>query len=203
MLFEFSGTPSSGKSSVLKNIQSGDLFKTVNIVDESIKECPFGDDQFELGVLWSTFKTFEEFQFTISKNLEPDHQIFFDRGLFDRVAFVRLLSIEENMFLPYCLKIEDLIFNSGYLNKLDKIFMFVTPFQKAFLRKNKYKKNNKSRYRFVNEATIMRLNSIYYDLYSEYKNKLPFVLIDDTENNISLKQKTLSVIRNLPDTQVL
>ncbi len=53
----------------------------------------------------------------------------------------------------------------------------------------KFRLRPDSKFRIINPITINRLNTIYIELYEELKDKLPIIVIDDINVDLSLEQK--------------
>lgn len=180
--YEFSGTPCSGKDSILAELSKASI---INIIDESAQKCSLPKGLFDLEVLWTVFDTYDKY-----KNLDYTQNLpsVFNRGLFDRIAFIRLVKYINNSRLDVYDKIENW-FLEELKTKESNIFLFLTSFELAKERKIKYRLRPDSNFQIVNKDIINRLNSIYELLYTSYKNDLKIILINEKDNELNLESK--------------
>jgi len=183
--YEFSGTPCSGKDSILSELAKASV---INIIDESARKCSLPKELFDLEILWTVFDTYDKY-----KNLIYSHNVnnlpsIFNRGLFDRIAFIQLLKNLNDSNDYVSDKIENWLLKE--LNTIESsVFLFLTSYELAKERKVKYRLRPDSNFQIVNEEVITKLNSIYESLYTNYKNDLNIILIDERKNELSLSSK--------------
>lgn len=190
MLIEFCGTPCSGKSSTIAGLRLNHGFASCRVIEESNLRSPFDDRNFELGILWTIFDTYAEANRISEVDVSSDDSlVIFDRGLVDRIAFARLLRVEDKRYMELADRAEGWLRESKQLRKFDRIFLFLTSFAKARERKMHSKLQQDSAFRVVNPSVIAALNGVYMDLFVELKKELPIVLIDDLNVDLSLEQK--------------
>lgn len=202
MLIELCGTPSSGKSATVEALKQNGSYTPFRLIEESILRCPFDDSNFELGVLWTIFETYAEANRLASSNgtITDNGLTVFNRGLFDRIVFSRLLRAEDTRYAELAERAEKWLKGSKQLLCFDKIFLFLTTYEKARERKLLFKLRQNSTFRIVNPTVIGRLNTIYLELYAELSDRLPIIMIDDLNNNLSLEQK-VSIVTAHIDSQ--
>lgn len=188
---ELSGSPSSGKNSIIRELHHTNIFDHCEVIEATSYKQPHlrGSENFEVKVLWSIFETCN----VVKNNLEAEtissaDLILFNRGIFDRLAWARLLQIENRNYRTIVNDIESWIIRQDVLRELNMIVLLLTPYEKLITRRK-----NKSISRVINPMTIDRLNRIYLDLYDEMKNDVPIVLLSELENALSLSQKVQAI----------
>jgi len=194
MIIEFSGTPSAGKDATIEAMRQNKKISSLNVVDESFLRSPFDDKDFELGILWTIFDTYSEVNQVFNKKASLSSSLtIFNRGLFDRIAFTRLLCSENKHYAEVSKQLEKWLKESHLLHQLDFIFLFLTSYEKAKNRKLKFKLRPNSTFRIVNSRVIEKLNESYLSLNAELGSELPIIIIDDLNHDLSIEQKLSSV----------
>lgn len=196
---EFSGTPSSGKSSVIKTISS--QFKDVSKVVQANEELfTIQNSNFELKNIWTIFDTYSQLELARKEEVNACKTIILDRGLFDKIAWSRLLKVKNHSFTEVANFLENwlerqLLELSQYNDY--KIFLFITSYEKIVFRKPSYLNYQSQGPWIINQQTINELNSIYKQLYHELYKTLNVILIDDLDNDFSLQQKISATIAQI------
>ncbi|EKV03933.1 hypothetical protein Lepto7375DRAFT_6253 [Leptolyngbya sp. PCC 7375] len=201
MIFlEFSGTPGSGKNSVIKDISS-QTGVACKIVQANEKIFDISNSNFELKNLWTIFDTYSKLEIAVKqKDFDSYKAIIFNRGMFDRIAWVRLLKMKNSSFSEIADYLEAWLRNNLYdLSKDEpyKIVLFLTSYEKIIVRRPDYLHDKSQIPWIINHKTINDLNSIYYQLYGELKKNLDIILIDDLESDLSLQDKISVVMPHL------
>ncbi|MEM9907130.1 MAG: hypothetical protein AAF921_19110 [Cyanobacteria bacterium P01_D01_bin.44] len=198
MIFlEFSGTPGSGKNSVIKDIssQAGGDYK---IVQANEKIFDISNSNFELKNLWTIFDTYSKLEIAVNqKNFDSYKAMILNRGMFDRIAWARLLKVKNSSFSEIAGYLEFWLRNNLYNLSKDepyKIVLFLTSYEKIIARRPDYLHDKSQIPWIINHKTINDLNSIYCQLYEELKKDLDITLIDDLKSNLSLQDKISAVM---------
>lgn len=190
LVVELSGTPSSGKDTIIKRVYQSERYAPLNIVDESVLQCPIKNNSLELEILWTVFDTYSTVnRVLVGKDSSPISLTIFNRGLFDRIAFARLLRIENAKYAAIAEDIETWLKDNKLLYECKVIFLFLTSYEKAIIRKKQFKLSEDSKFQIVNPKVIEKLNDIYLSLYDELKNDLHIIKIDDLSQDLDLDQK--------------
>ncbi|MEO1210989.1 MAG: hypothetical protein AAFX78_15805 [Cyanobacteria bacterium J06638_20] len=200
MFLEFSGTPGSGKKSIIKAIssQTGGACK---IVQANEKIFDISNSNFELKNLWTIFDTYSKIEIAINqKDFDSYKIMILNRGMFDRMAWARLLKVKNSPFSEIAGYLEFWPRNNLYdLSKDEpyRIVLFLTSYEKIIARRPDYLHDKSQTPWIINYKTINDLNSIYYQLYDELKKDLDITLIDDLKSNLSLQDKISAVMPHL------
>lgn len=203
MLIEFSGTPGSGKNSVIDSIcrQTGRDFEIIQ-ADEDVFDLQ--NSNFELKNIWTIFDTYSRFERIQKSSIENQNKlVIINRGLFDRVAWSRLLKLKNPAFAEtadYLEKwlINKLIIVSGNFNY--KIYLLLTSYNKIISRRPHYLAQRDEKPWIVNPETIESLNLLYKQLHDEFCNVLNITVIDDLEDDLALQAKVSVTLLNLLKT---
>lgn len=195
LIIEFSGTPSSGKNSLiqpLKNIKK----MNIEVIEESNipDEFDFDIRNHELRTLWRIFDTYLR-TIKIVKYASVDFQktLIINRGLFDRIAWSRLLAHENKCYEQVAKDIESNL--KRHLHQINFIFLLISPYEKVKMRR--IERGLGFDEVFVNLNTIGLLNEIYIELFQEFSSEINIVKIDDTDQDISIKEKTKNIFQYL------
>jgi hypothetical protein len=189
VFIEFLGSPCSGKDTVINLL--GNL-RRVNHVDEGVKSSVFDNTEFCLRVIDSTLISYRIQQQQKKGNEEVT---IFNRGLLDRVVFLRYLSNVYPEFATVSLRLESWLLSSYEIGRVDKGFIFLTPPKKALDRMRIHRSNQIIPGRIVNESTIQLLNLLYRQLPNA--TSIPLVFVDDTEKDLSIQDKVDIVLQGL------
>ena len=204
MIIELSGTPGSGKDSIIELLKKNE-YSNLETIDEAehFKEPYDFDHDIALKMLWSILNTYSTFiQVVNEKQMSDSRLIIFNRGLFDRIAWARLIRTENKEYCAVSEDIEKYLKKVLFLNRMDLVFLMLTSYEKVKERREKYQLRPNKTFRVVNCDTIDNLNKIYRDLYDEFKSDFPFVLLDDSSQNLSLEQKLTIVKSNIDNTKI-
>lgn len=196
MLLELSGTPGAGKSSIIEKLCHE---RTCEVVKADSSVFGIHNSNFELKVLWTIFDTYSKIQcFEQHKlNLNP-HLVLLDRGLFDRIAWAKLLSDENQALTEIAGYLEKWLKGQVNVYRADCIFLFLTSYEKLITRKPDYLHKQPQPLWIVNPVTIHKLNTIYLELFEELKGALKIIVIDDSISTLSLEQKFSIVQTHIP-----
>ena len=201
MLIELSGTPSAGKKTVMGRV-SRSLNTDYKVVQAADRIFDIGNSNFELKNLWTIFDTYSKIERVLSTQPKVENlTIFLNRGLFDRIAWARLLKFSDDCFEDISRHLERwLITQLSELNTKENygIFLFLTNYEKIIKRNPRYTATPGSvKPWVVNVDTINRLNSIYQDLYNELRDEMSITLIDDQGDDFGLENKVQVVMKYL------
>lgn len=194
MLVEMSGTPSSGKTSVINKLSSFDShnFKVINGESSTFD---YKNSNFEIKIFWSIFDTYSKVRHS---GCFQDHAVtkwtIFNRGLFDRIIWAKLLSTVNNNLAEEAKHLEQWLKKQATIYRSDLIFLFLTSYEKIIARKPQYLEQYPQPPWVVNKITIQKLNSLYIELFEELKDDLKIVMIDDLRGDLSLEQK-ISIVK--------
>lgn len=199
MIVELAGTPCAGKDSVIRSIVSnGEIaanFRKVVVVDESIKRVANRGDPYTTN--------FKSVAFSLQDlrriHEDPEHNdnlYIINRGLFDRMAFIRLFGPNNGLGRHFARNLESHVLFANEIIDQNLIFLFLTSAEKAIARKQ-LRDLRSGPFAFVNEEVITRLNGHYWNLYYELYQYLPIVLMNDETRNMSLAEKSNAVAGRL------
>jgi hypothetical protein len=200
MLIEFSGTPGSGKNSVINSIcrQPGIDCEIIQ-ADEEVFDLQ--NSNFELKNLWTIFDTYSRFERIQKGNIEnPNKLVIVNRGLFDRVAWSRLLKVKNPAFTETADYLEKWLINKLIIvseNFNYKIYLLLTSYNKIISRRPHYLAQGEEKPWIVNRETIENLNLLYRQLHDEFCNVLNITIIDDLEDDLALQAKVSVTLLNL------
>lgn len=192
MLLEFSGTPGSGKKSVMSIIckQPGIDYEIIQ-ADEDIFNI--NNSNFELKNLWTIFDTYSSFERLSKDRIKNANKLIIaNRGLFDRIAWSRLLKLKNSDFAETADNLERWLIDKLTITSQDldyRIFLFLTSYSKIISRRPYYQERRNEELWIINPDTIENLNSLYKRLYEEFYNRLDITLIDDLEDDLTLQAK--------------
>lgn len=190
MLIEFCGTPKSGKDSVIQVLRQVSSYGRVEVIGESAHRCALDDSQFELKILWTVFDTHSVLSHLIESGIVQHSGLtIINRGLFDRLAFLRLLRHENESYAEVAGAIEKWLISDETLFQTDLIFLFLSSYQKSMERKLRSKHRSNADTRIHNPTVSEKFNRIYLELSEELKTELNIVLIDDSVRDISIEEK--------------
>ena len=191
MLIELSGSPSSGKDEIIRSIRESGDYTPLDVVRSNSRKSPFKNSYFELRVFWTNFNRCWSIMNTLEReDIQSSRYIIFNRGLFDSIAYARLVSEDNAAYRGIAQDVEKWIMQSKLLDRLDIIFLLLTPYEKAKERKKMFKSRPTSSFRLVNEEVMKTLNEIYLNLYYELRLQYRIEMIDDREEFMSLEKKT-------------
>lgn len=188
MLVEFSGTPGSGKNAIIKEICKSQEYYSSQVVSGTESPFDYKNSNFELRILWSIFDTYAQMNEVVGKQTTSKLTVL-NRGLYDRLAWARLLALENRCFAETADYLEKWLRNQEPLKQTRLIFLFLTSFEKVRMRKKLARIPSERPKWVLNPVTIQNLNEIYLCLYTELKDSCPVVLIDDLNQNLELEQK--------------
>ena len=100
MIIEFSGTPSSGKNSLIQYLKETEIHK-VEVFEESniADELDFDIQNHELRTLWRILDTYLRIIHTVKYSSTDPNTIFIvNRGFFDRIAWSRFLAYKNKYY---------------------------------------------------------------------------------------------------------
>lgn len=192
MLVEFSGTPGSGKNSVISSIcKHPGIDCEIIQADEEVFDI--NNSNFELKNLWTIFDTYSSFESVSKDSIKNANKLIIaNRGLFDRIAWSRLLKLKNSAFaetadyLEHWL-IDKLTIASGNFDY--QIYLILTSYSKIISRRPYYLEQQNDKPWVINPETIKILNLLYKQLYDELYNVLKITIIDDLEDDLTLQAK--------------
>ncbi|GAA6614522.1 hypothetical protein [Scytonema sp. NUACC26] len=197
MIIELSGTPSAGKNSIIKRICLNDK-DPVNclIITQDDDEFTMKNSNFDLRILWGIFDTYLKTRKAINTH-DPlqERMLIFNRGLFDMIAWTRLLRSNNECYAEVANYIEKWLITHLFLFQTDMIFLFLTSYEKILTRREKYKFDSNGTPWVINPNTIGKLNEIYLELFLEFRRDFSIIVIDDVNENLSLEQK-FTIVRS-------
>jgi hypothetical protein len=201
MIVEFAGTPCAGKDTVICTIASHReinlRFRSIQVVDETIKKV-FNREDLLTSTILSIFSCLADLRRISQDPSGSQNDLFLiNRGLFDRLAFVRLFGKRDKIANKLSTAIETPVLLSDEFTVPDITFLFLTSFDKAVYRKKWREFKPFGQFQIVNEPTICSLNEHYLELYEELVSHLPIVIVDDLFKNMSLEEKSNFVYENI------
>lgn len=213
-IIEFAGTPNAGKNTQLEIISEylEDIRQyKVKVIDEGIRACDL-NRHLKVERLYETVARVVKqlLQFRYINPGEYDF-VFFNRGLFDRLAFLRtarqLQRIDEqleNVHTQYLLT---------YARLLDTVFVLLISDKESLQREAKsvgafvkglsLDANTPQQRDIHNEETLEQLNTAYRDTFEEYKSFFTEIYLSDGLDNVSIMDQAKELTDLLfPDSAV-
>jgi hypothetical protein len=204
-IIEFAGTPNAGKDTLISIIKDylEDAHKNkTRILDEGVKFSSVSNliDRLHQTVALTVVQLFE------SKYENPGNNdyIILNRGLFDKLAFLHTLQLQNSISAEQ----EQIIINYllSYAHMIDIVFLFLISSQESLLREEKTKnivnklhgerdrrrKKELRNPRIVNTDMIESLNASYLHMYHKFKGDFDnqIYLFDSTDrSDMSLMTK--------------
>lgn len=180
MIIEFSGLPRSGKSTsiaVLRDvlIRSGYIAR---LNAERAQSCPFSSIHRVEFATWTANQALSDV-LEAKYALPPDNIFLQDRGIFDALAFFRLLRIENRINQDDFLKFAGYIANRKWTNLVDLVIVFYVDPDVAL------KRDLASSIRpdpgvITNRQTLLRLTEAFRYTDKKYGNRFPKIVSFNT-----------------------
>lgn len=191
MFIEISGTPGSGKSSVITELRHR---YTCQIIKPKYVGS-FETEKVELTMLLSILGTLAAVnELRESNSYSSSRLIVIERGLFDRIAWARLLAMQNERYTQVAQDLEMALRESLSHIQVDLVVLALTSYDKVrSRRKSKYDQHPNRVFKVVNPHTIEKLNTIYSDLYTEFNDTIHIVKLDDLSQDLFFDQKLATV----------
>ncbi len=195
MLIEISGTPGSGKSSIINSLCCDNRYDC-RVIELDNMRFDFRNSTFESKILWSIFNTYAKIMcLENDKENNINSLTILNRGLFDRIVWAKLLKLENSELINTAYYIEKLFKEKVVANQPNIIFLLLTSYEKIIARKPKYLYQQPQPPWIVNLNTIGKLNRLYIETFHELKDELNIVLVDDITEDIDLEGK-ISIVQD-------
>lgn len=199
MIVEFAGLPNSGKSSAIA--VAGDYFSRsahrVKVVAEGARTCPFRNRHRVEFACWTASHAVG---LVLEAGLGTDWETIMiqDRGVFDALAFLKLLHLEEFIALEKLGHFMDYFADHRWTHFVDLVLLFRVSPERAVERD--YASEIGARPGVITNIATMRRLSVAYDfVLEEYGNSFPRVEQIDTTDATQLRtaRKVVEHIRGV------
>jgi thymidylate kinase len=207
MIVEFSGLPRSGKSTCLDAIK--DYYTrqgyNVRLLMEGARTCPFPHRHRVKTAFWTANQVLNDIIHvsTLSSN---DTLILQDRGLFDAMAFIKLLELEPVTFGEDANLLDNFAAHDGinaflssmtnWAKLVDLVILFETP-PEVVLGRDLASKMNAGPGLITNSHTLRSLLTAYQSIKDEYGERFPKIVSVANRNGDALE--TAMTIKDLID----
>jgi len=196
LIIEFSGLPRSGKSTTLDAIKN---FYTrqgydVKLLIEGVRTCPFPHHHRVKTAFWTIHKVINDI-IKYSTISTKDTLILQDRGLFDAMAFIKLLKIDALASVEDIKLLDDfcacegvnnfLSFVSNWAKFVDLVILFETP-PEVVLDRDLASRMNAGPALITNSNTLRSLMNAYKCIKNDYGEMFPKLVSVKTHNRDKL-----------------
>lgn len=187
MFIELSGTPGSGKSFILAELCQR---YTCQIIEDNYVESL---QNIDLKILSSILGTLTSVTKSCSSgDFDGSRLTLVERGLFDRIAWARLLAVKNERYVGVAQDIEMTLRESLSHIRVDLIVLMLTSYGKV-----RNRRQGNDQHPIVNPGTIEILNAIYSELYDEFNNSLHIVKLDDRDYDLLLDHKLATIMHEI------
>jgi predicted ATPase len=184
LLIELAGSPAGGKDSIVNELKNSTAVGRVEVIGEIVRRAPISNSDFDLRLLWTVYSTLAEARRVenLMRQTVPIDLIIFNRGLFDCIAWLRVLGRRDG-YARRARDLEQLLWQDVVLTSMNLVVTVVTSYPRAVLRKTE------GPGRIINHEFMMELNEVYITLCEDARNRIPLLLIDERYDTVPLDHK--------------
>lgn len=187
MIVEFAGLPKSGKSSniaVIRDYFSRSKYRT-KLIAEGARTCPFSNKNRIEFACWTANQAMNAV-LEARLSSERDSIILQDRGVFDALAFIKLLALEDYIPESTAESISTYFSDQRWTGTIDLIILLdVSP--EIAIRRDLAAQLNAPTGVITNLVTMSRLSSAFEFILQRYSGRFPRIERIDTTKYTSLE----------------